>query len=175
LLTILGAVACAEAVERVTGLPAELKWPNDLELGRLKIGGILVETEVRGGELQWSVIGIGLNANWDPAEVPEIAMTATSLSRAVGHEIARTSLLRVLLQRVDHHYLNLRAGKRDELFDAWRRRLTTIGQAVRIEQAGAMLEGTAEDVTTRGALIVRDQAGMTHELAAGEITLRRAR
>ena len=173
-LTILGAVAGAEAVEQSTGLAAELKWPNDLELGGRKIGGILAETEVGGAVLQWTVIGIGLNVNWDPSGLPEIAMTATSLSRAAGRELPRAPLLRALLQRLDHWYLELRAGRRDRLFDAWRRRLTTLGQTVSVDRAGATIHGVAEGVTAQGALLVRDHAGTTHELTAGEVTVRRS-
>ena len=174
-LTILGAVAGAEAVEQSTGLAAELKWPNDLELGGRKIGGILAETEVGGTELQWTVVGIGINVNWDPSEIPEIAARATSLARAAGRELPRPPLLRALLQRLDHRYLELREGRRDRLFDAWRRRLTTLGQEVSVEQAGATIHGVAMDVTARGALLVRDYAGTTHELTAGEVTVRRSR
>lgn len=172
-LTILGAVASAEAIEQATGLAIGLKWPNDLELGGLKIGGVLVETEVRGNQLRWSVLGIGINTNWDPTNVAELATTATSLSRATGQEIAQAQLLKALVQRLDHYYLRLRGGSGDELFEAWRGRLTTLGQMVRIEGAGTTLEGIAEDVTAQGALLVRDQVGTLHELTAGEISVRK--
>ena len=173
-LTILGAVASAEAVEQSTGLAAELKWPNDLELGGRKVGGILAETEVGGAELKWTVVGIGINVNWDPSEIPQIAARATSLSRTAGREHPRAPLLRALLQRLDYWYLGLREGSRDGIFDAWRRRLTTLGQEVSVEQAGTMIHGVAKDVTAQGALLVRDHAGTTHELTAGEVTVRRS-
>lgn len=172
-LTILGAVAGAEAIEQATGLAVGLKWPNDLELGRLKIGGVLVETEVRGQQLQWSVLGIGINTNWDPASIPELATSATSLSRATGQQIDHALLLKTLTQRLDQYYLRLRDGTGDELFAAWCGRLTTLGQMVRVEGAGALLEGIAEDVTAQGALLVRDTNGTLHELTAGEISVRR--
>lgn len=174
-LTILGAVAGAEAIEQATGLAVGLKWPNDLESGRLKVGGVLVETELRGNLLQWSVLGIGINTNWDPAHVPELATTATSLSRATGHAIDHAALLKALIQRLDDHYLRLRDETGDELFGAWRGRLTTVGEMVRVTGAGTTLEGIAENVTAQGALLVRDTIGTLHELTAGEISVRRTR
>lgn len=173
-LTILSAVAGAEAVEQTTGLAVGLKWPNDLELDELKIGGVLVETEVRGNQLRWGVLGIGINTNWDPATIPELAATATSLARAADHEIAHAPLLKTLIQRLDHYYLHLRDGARAGLFAAWRGRLTTLGQVVTVTGASAPLEGIAEDVTAQGALLVRDHAGTLHELTAGEVSVRRA-
>ncbi len=171
-LTIMAAVAAAEAVEEIASVPVELKWPNDLEIGGLKLGGILVETEITGGAIQWAVAGIGLNANWDPASIPELATTATTLASATGRPISRAELLLALLRRLDDHYLRLRAGAREALFDAWRRRLTTIGRVVRAETPGGALEGVAEDVTLTGALVVRDSAGTRHEFTAGDVTVR---
>ena len=55
------------------------------------------------------------------------------------------------------------------------RALTSDGQEVSVEQAGATIHGVAMDVTARGALLVRDYAGTTHELTAGEVTVRRSR
>lgn len=173
LLTILGAVAGAEAVEQETGLSVGLKWPNDLEIDRLKIGGVLVETEVRGNTLRWCVLGIGINTNWNPADIPDLAMSATSISRAAGREVDRAALLQTLLRCIDDQYQRLRDGERDYLFDAWRTRLTTLGQPVRVTGAATTLEGVAEGVDSQGALIIRDTTGTTHTFTAGDVSVRR--
>ena len=172
-LTIMAAVACAEAVEATAPVLVDVKWPNDLQIMGLKLGGILVETELAGGAFQWAVIGIGLNVNWDPATIPELSATATSLSSAVGRPISRAQLLVALLRRLDAHYAQLEVGAREPLFDAWRGRLTLLGHSVRVETPTGLIEGVAEDVTTGGSLIVRDRASTRHELAAGEVTVRR--
>ena len=171
-LTILATVACAEAIARVADVPVELKWPNDLEAAGLKLGGILVETEIAGGTIRWAVAGMGINVNWDPASVPELATTATSLASVAGRPISRAELLRTLILGLDDRYTRLRAGAKTELFEAWRARLTTLGRGVRVERAGRTFDGIAEEVTARGALIVRDRTGGRHELAAGEVTIR---
>jgi biotin-(acetyl-CoA carboxylase) ligase len=59
LLTIASGVAVAEAVRTATGLPAEIKWPNDVLVGRRKLAGILTEAAAQGGELQFVVAGPG--------------------------------------------------------------------------------------------------------------------
>jgi BirA family biotin operon repressor/biotin-[acetyl-CoA-carboxylase] ligase len=171
-LTILAAVACAEAVEEVTSLRAGLKWPNDLQVQERKLGGILVETEVTDNLLTWAILGIGLNVDWDIASVPELAPTATTLASALGRPISRLHLLTALIRHLDDRYTRLRAGERHRLFEDWRARLTTLGHAVRAESAGSAIEGYAEAVTPDGSLVVRDHAGTRHELTAGDVTVR---
>ena len=171
-LTMVAGLAAAEAVEEVAAIPVELKWPNDLQIGGLKLGGILVESEIAESAFQWAIVGIGLNVNWSPESIPELAGRATALSSTLGRPISRPDLLRALLQRMEHHYLRLRSGARSTLFDAWRERLTTIGREVRVERSGHWLEGVAEDVSPTGALIVRDERGVLHTLNAGDVTVR---
>ena len=172
-LTMLAAVASAEAIEEATTLRVDLKWPNDLEIEGRKLGGILVETEVTSGQLAWAVVGIGLNVNWDPAAVAELAATGTSLAVALGESVSRAHLLQSLIARLDDRYTRLRAGQRQRLFDDWRSRLATVGQPVQAEAAGTLVEGVAEGVTASGALVMRDAAGARHELIAGDVTVRR--
>ena len=172
-LTMLAGVAAAEAAEEIAApITIELKWPNDLQVAGLKLGGILVETELSGGRINWAIVGIGVNCNWNPASVPELAGIATSLADAAGRPISRTDLFTALLRRLDTWYTRLNIGARTALWEAWRSRLAMLGRPVRAEVAGKVLEGIAEDVTDSGALIVRDAEGRRHELAAGEITIR---
>ncbi|MGB4675756.1 MAG: hypothetical protein WBH90_03430, partial [Aggregatilineales bacterium] len=60
----------------------------------------------------------------------------------------------------------------EALLGAWRARCVTLGQRVRVETPGGVVEGTAEDITPQGALWLRDDAGQRHRIAAGEATLR---
>jgi BirA family biotin operon repressor/biotin-[acetyl-CoA-carboxylase] ligase len=174
LLTMLAAVAAAEAIEAVTALSVDLKWPNDLQIGGRKLGGILVETEMSHTQLRWTVIGCGINVNWNPRVIPELAATATSLSAELGQPIARRVLLQGLLSRLDARYALLRQGQRSALFGEWRSRLHTLGQAVRAETPHGPLLGIAEDVTLDGALILRDDHDQQHIVTAGDVTIRPA-
>lgn len=172
-LTMLASVAAAEALES-TGLPIDLKWPNDLHVAGRKLGGILVETELNEERLAWTVIGCGINVNWEPTAIPELGESATSLSRELGQPLARRPLLLALLTALDTHYLELRRGAHSALFTAWRSRLKTIGQQVRADTPQGILHGLAEDVTSEGSLIIRDASGVRHTVTAGDVSLRPA-
>lgn len=160
-----------------------LKWPNDLvvpsaptavgdpadPLGYRKVGGILAESH-RIGAGEWVVLGIGLNVNWP--EVPaELAALATSIDRVVGHEIDREDLVAAVLGAFDARWLPLVEGadQRRELLAAYRERSSTLGGRVRVELPDGELVGTATDVTTEGALVVRDDDGVVHTVTVGDV------
>ena len=99
-LTVVASHALADAIEQLTGLRSELKFPNDLLLGGRKVAGILAEA--REGRV---VAGIGVNVNIGEAELPvEVETAATSLLIKTGREIDRADLLVELLVRLETRY-----------------------------------------------------------------------
>ena len=99
-LTVVASHALADAIEQLTGLRSELKFPNDLLLGGRKVAGILAEA--REGRV---VAGIGVNVNIGEAELPvEVETAATSLLIETGREIDRADLLVELLVRLETRY-----------------------------------------------------------------------
>ncbi len=179
-LTMLAGVALCEAVEQAAPLRAGLKWPNDLLLAAgpgeqtptLKAAGILSELELMDGQIGWVVIGMGVNVNWRPSGLVDgrdLAHVATSLASAAGQTVDRAALLRALLTRLDARYAMLRQGRREELFTAWRARLATIGQMVRVRLPIGEVSGIAESVDLAGALLLRDEHGVLHTILAGDV------
>jgi BirA family biotin operon repressor/biotin-[acetyl-CoA-carboxylase] ligase len=168
-LTMSCGLAVADAIESQTGLLAGLKWPNDLLIAGAKVGGILTEIGLQGTEVEYAVVGIGLNVNLDPVRLPAgLHMPATSLSHELGAEVARLPLLLTLLQGVEERYLALRVGQsphRD-----WVARLVTLGKPVTVTSSGQVLEGTAEDVDADGALLVRLADGRLKRVLAGDVS-----
>jgi BirA family transcriptional regulator, biotin operon repressor / biotin---[acetyl-CoA-carboxylase] ligase len=99
-LTGVAAHACAEAIEALTGLQTELKFPNDVLVGGRKLAGILAE--VREGRV---VAGIGVNVNVAEADLPRgLETPATSLLVETGREVDRAELLVELLERLERRY-----------------------------------------------------------------------
>jgi BirA family biotin operon repressor/biotin-[acetyl-CoA-carboxylase] ligase len=179
-ITMMAGVALCEAVEKTAPLVATLKWPNDLMLpasagappSTHKAAGILSEFDLEGGLLSWVVVGMGVNVDWSPSGVVDghdLALVATSLSAAAGRPVSRVALLRALLERLDARYHDLRQGRREELFAAWRGRLATLGQQVVVRMPRGELSGVAEGVELSGALLLRDEQGALHTVLAGDI------
>ena len=171
-LTMLCGLAVAESVEAETGLPVGLKWPNDLEIGGAKVGGILTEVELSGVRISYALVGLGLNVNLDPQQLTGAVLTrATSLSAELGRPVARLPLLWAVLRAIDARYLALGAGAPD-LHAAWARRLVTLGRTVTVSTGDAAWQGTAEVVDAEGALLVRRADGSIERIIAGDVTVR---
>jgi BirA family biotin operon repressor/biotin-[acetyl-CoA-carboxylase] ligase len=99
-LSLVAGRACAEAIEAVTGLQPQLKFPNDVLVEGRKVAGILAEA--REGRV---VLGIGINANMTAEQLPtEVDTPATSLRLEAGQEIDRIELLVTLLEHLERHY-----------------------------------------------------------------------
>jgi BirA family transcriptional regulator, biotin operon repressor / biotin---[acetyl-CoA-carboxylase] ligase len=178
-LTMLTALAAAEALEAAAGLPIHLKWPNDLMLHHdrawRKVGGILLEGNLdESGRLDSAVVGLGLNVNIPSDQLPPASTPASSLLAATGQEIDRLLLLADLLLRLEGYYETAVAGQSPQ--PVWNERLLTLGRAVRVTQrsgdVATIIEGTAEATDEWGSLLVRDASGKLHTISAGDVTMR---
>lgn len=171
-LTMLCGLAMTDAVMSETGLRADLKWPNDIVIGGAKAGGILTELTLAGERVDHVIVGIGLNVNLEPAQLPgRLLMSATSLSQALGRQVMRHSLLMTFLRAVEARYMALNAGHSPHL--EWMARLVTLAQFVTVSGGDTVLEGMAEGVDKNGALLVRLADGRLETVVAGDVTLRR--
>jgi BirA family biotin operon repressor/biotin-[acetyl-CoA-carboxylase] ligase len=167
---MLASLAVAHCIETVTGLKSQIKWPNDVLINNKKVSGILIEDEVRGKAVAYSIIGIGLNVNIKLSDFPEIMPIATSLSDEVGREISRLDIIRKLLVEAEMLYLALQAG--ESIFEEWRDRLVTLGRKVQARWGETRYEGIAESVARDGSLLLRQSDGSLFNIVAGDVTLR---
>jgi BirA family biotin operon repressor/biotin-[acetyl-CoA-carboxylase] ligase len=170
-LSAAAALAAREAC--MTIAPVVLKWPNDLvSVDGEKVGGLLLETIVQEERVGAVVIGIGINVNWQRAEMPsEIAAESTSLAELVGGAIDRVQLLATLLDALDAELAAVEHGISP--LRRYRDACATLGTEVRVETAGGNVDGLATDVDERGALVVETSAGPV-ALTSGEIVRVRA-
>jgi BirA family transcriptional regulator, biotin operon repressor / biotin---[acetyl-CoA-carboxylase] ligase len=167
-LVMASAVAVAEASQLVAGIPAGIKWPNDVEVGGKKAGGILIETTS-----DFGVLGIGLNVNGTLADDPLLGSSATTLADAAGHSLSREMLFVELLQRFDQRYAELSTGgvaAQEALRAAWRERLVTLGRRVTVTQGDSSLTGIAEGVDAGGSLLLRRDDGTRATVRWGDVS-----
>ncbi len=164
-------LSLVEAVREVTGLEAELKWPNDVLIGGRKCAGILAEAA---GEAV--VVGAGVNVTLTAGELPESigATPATSLNLEGARCTDRTRLASALLDafagRLDRWYAADGDVATAGLLHEYRTHCSTLGSAVRVELPdGRRPTGTAVDVDDDGALVIRDAAGERHRFTAADV------
>jgi BirA family biotin operon repressor/biotin-[acetyl-CoA-carboxylase] ligase len=170
--TLAAAVATTRAV-REAGVDAHIKWPNDVLVGSeegvsgaesgdeatddpargrggRKLAGVLTEMEGEADRVSWLVVGVGVNANVDAADLPP---GATSVREEAG-DVPR----RAFVQRLLEEFHSLREDP-DAVLPAWREYASTLGRRVRVETPGGVVEGEAVDVRFPGALVVRTDGG----------------
>jgi BirA family biotin operon repressor/biotin-[acetyl-CoA-carboxylase] ligase len=189
-LPLLAGVAVASAVTAVTGVPTQLKWPNDVlaapapapaasagpsvsaGLSAAKLAGILAEAA---GDAV--VVGVGLNVSTEPGELPPPgpgALAATSLRIAGATALDREPLLAAILAGFERWYLAWRRADGDPgrcgLRAEYTRWSGTIGRRVRVElPGGQVLSGLAVGVEEDGRLLVRVSPDAELSVAAGDV------
>jgi BirA family biotin operon repressor/biotin-[acetyl-CoA-carboxylase] ligase len=169
-LVMLASLAVVHSMEVVTGLKAQVKWPNDILISGKKVCGILTESEMKAGRVDYAIIGIGINVNLRVNDLSEISAIATSLSDESGREVSPVDVIRHLLVEMERLYLTLPAG--ESIYEAWRDRLVTLGKRIYVESGDNRLEGIAESVDRTGALMLRHADGSSTRIVAGDVILR---
>jgi len=162
-LTLAAGVGIAEGIEIATGLRTDLKWPNDLYVGRRKLAGILAEAEM-------PAVTLGYGINVSPmAYPPELADRATSLETELGRAIDRGLVFAETLAGLASRYDDLLAGRVDAILDAWRARApASMGSRVAWTTNEGERRGITAGIDHRGALLV-NSCGSLERIVAGEL------
>ena len=168
LLSLSTGLAVAAAIEEITVLRPDLRWPNDLLLatpeGERKFCGILTEMNAEPTRVRYVIVGIGLNVNQESFP-PELATLATSLRVVTGRTWSRVALAAALLQSLDRECRQLRERnsllRRFEQVSSYAR-----DRAVRVEEDGGYC-GVTAGLDERGFLRVRTDTGVRTVLSGG--------
>lgn len=165
-LPFLIAVSVCRVIREVAGLPAVLKWPNDIMIGDRKVCGILLEV---GSDGKSVIAGVGLNVNQRLDEFPAaLQETATSLALEAGHPFERPFLLAAILGCIEEKVERLIDEGGGSLMGEYRVLCATIGKRVRIDFPNRMAEyGVVSGIADNGAVIfIPDAAGAGANKAA---------
>jgi BirA family biotin operon repressor/biotin-[acetyl-CoA-carboxylase] ligase len=178
-LSLATGLAVQSAIATLTGLVADIRWPNDLLLGSRKCGGVLVETSAVASQLdapamlRYAVIGVGVNVNHDnfPAELEDIA---TSLRRESGRAWAREELLVEFLRALEKEIGLLETELRGEstgrgLLERFAAASSWVrGKQVRVDESGGYT-GVTDGLDARGFLRVAGDDGALHTVLSGGV------
>ena len=170
LLTTMAATATAEAIEKVSGQTAQIKWINDIYINRHKVAGILTEASIAkgGGYLDYAVVGIGINIsqpeNGFPDEIKNIATAISSKDVKI-----KNHLIGEVINRFIYYYRHLSEKK---YLREYRKRLFFLGEEITVIEAGKTYTATALDIDDMCHLIVKTDTGEEKTLYSGEISIR---
>ena len=146
-----------------------IRWPNDVLLEGKKVCGILTEMSLRADKIDYIVVGVGLNVNTRPDELPD---GGGSLFSVAKRSFDIEDLSHMIIKRIDagygmlleHKFYHIREDLRaaSQLF---------LGSRVRITNGDREIQGYAVDFDEDGGLVVRKDSGVLECVAAGSLEL----
>ncbi len=172
LISMVAGVAVAETLTQYCPGKIELKWPNDVLVKGKKICGILAQMKTAAEDVDFVVVGIGINVNIRgnqfPAEVLEIA---TSLSLETGQEISRQDLIIKLFENFAKWYRKLLQNGFAAIKEKWLNLAPMIGQNVQVIHFYETIQGQAIGIDDAGSLIIVSVQGEKMVINAGDATI----
>jgi BirA family transcriptional regulator, biotin operon repressor / biotin---[acetyl-CoA-carboxylase] ligase len=171
-LTLLAAVAIVQAIEDLTDLLPEIKWPNDILIRGKKVTGILTELEAEADRINSIIIGIGMNVNQTKEDFPsELQEIATSLFIEKGEKVSRSDLIKGIFMNLEKLYLLYLEEGFLPIKLLWEGYAISIGRKITARTLSNSIIGTAQGITDDGVLIMVDEHGKTHHVYSADIEL----
>ncbi len=161
-LTFLASLTLVGVLQETAGIETTVKWPNDILAGGRKICGLLAEMDAASGAIEFVNIGIGINVN---NRLPPDQTAAASVEMLAGRRVSRTMILRRFLERFE---ANLRDVPLSDVIRRWKKTAGSLQKRVTVETCEESIQGTAEDVDSEGALIVRTDNGRRRRIVYGD-------
>ncbi len=171
-ITLVAAISVLRAVQNVTGMEPEIKWPNDLLIRGKKFCGILTEIESEMDLINFVIVGIGVNINMDTRVLPaDIRLHATSLMEELGRPIDRGYFTSQLLSEFENHYTIFVREGISPIINEMYPYLKMMGKKVKVQFMDEVVEGVAERLDLDGALLLKKEDGSIEKILAGDVTI----
>ena len=170
LITLATGVAVCKTL-RTIGVNAQIKWPNDILINDKKVSGILTEAKASFNNLDYVVVGIGIDTNLTMNDFPEeLKENVTSLKDEANREIKEKKIIRIFLEEFEKFYNYFKEEDYEKILNEWRHLSKTIGSEVIIHQPlGKVIEGYAIGINKEGSLIIEKNDGSLEKIFAGEL------
>ncbi|MBK3496745.1 biotin--[acetyl-CoA-carboxylase] ligase [Viridibacillus sp. YIM B01967] len=170
--TLVAAVALTKAIDDVTGVRPEIKWPNDLLIQGKKCTGILTELQADPDRVNAIIMGIGINVNHEQADFDEeIKDIATSLKIVSGKHIDRAALVARILYYLEIYSAQYVKEGFEPIKSEWESYSCTIGSRIRATTLQDVFIGKAIGITKDGVLELQLDDGTIKGIYSADITL----
>lgn len=182
LLSFTAALAVCDTIAQRTGLESKVKWPNDILINHKKVCGILLDIATKGINIEYAIIGIGINANvniqkilpyMDDYKVSDASVTSLK-NELSGKYVNRPAFLKTLFERFEHYYGGLEKEENGALviLNRVKDRLDILNAKVTIEQSNKMIEGVVVGLGSDGSLLLKKNDGSSIEVNHGGTRIR---
>lgn len=169
-MTLVAAVAVTRAIEELTGLAPQIKWPNDILLDGKKVTGILTELQADPDLIKAIILGIGINVNQSEMDFPlELKPIATSLKMALGESVNRAALIAKILGYLEYYTKLYETHGFSPIKLLWEGYSNTAGKRIRAVMLNETIEGTALGISNEGMLELKLDDGTIRGIYSADI------
>jgi BirA family transcriptional regulator, biotin operon repressor / biotin---[acetyl-CoA-carboxylase] ligase len=157
------------------GVPAAIKWPNDILIEGRKVAGSFGVVATAGDLVDYVILGVGVNVNVERRVIERglgaAAAGAISLREAAGRPIDRNRFTAAYLNAFEKWLDVYRVSGPPPVLGAWRKRDVLAGRWVRVLGEGPQYEGRVLGANSDGQLVVQDTSDVQHRVVAAEVTV----
>lgn len=164
-LTLVSAVALCEALRKVSGVEATIKWPNDILIDGKKVSGILTELNAEMDRIKFVIVGIGVNVNTLSSQLPP---EGTSLKIEAKKDFSRVEVLREILRSFEKWVGLFETQGFPEVRKRWKELSWTLGKRVKFIEPHGETIGTAIDLASDGCLLLKKDSGEIVKKISGD-------
>lgn len=165
-LTMMASLAVYDTLSAYLPANPQIKWPNDILYFGQKVCGILIENTISGGQIENTIIGIGVNINQRIFSVPK----ATSLAEICQQDFKVEEIAGYLLINLEKRYLELKAGKINSLKEDYHSKLYQKDEWHNYEESGRVFAGKLIGVSNEGKLKLEVESGLEKEFVFKQIS-----
>jgi BirA family biotin operon repressor/biotin-[acetyl-CoA-carboxylase] ligase len=177
LFPMLTSLALAFTIEKILKLKPNLKWPNDVMLKNKKVAGILVDASVESNQIEYIVIGVGINFKIKPKTIDKIINSRNNrITTLVNHnqDADPVLFLQDFLFEFERLYNKLMTNNFKEIKTEWEKRSSTLGKNISVSTPNGEVKGRAISLDDDGALLI-SQKGRMQRLLVGDVSYRTGR
>ncbi len=170
-LSVCAGLALAVTIQKLFGLEAKVKWPNDCVLEQRKLGGILLELSAEMDQTKFVIMGVGINVNQRRGDFPATLQDkATSVRIEWGERVSRLEVLKCFLERFEKIYLLFKKRGLRAFRHEIKKYSSILKKEVKVKFGHQTITGMAWDIDDKGFLLVKTKEKI-ETIVAGEVSL----
>ena len=182
IFSLVTAISVCEIINEMFNLKTRIKWPNDIVIYNKKIAGIIIDSSINNSNIDYIVIGIGINIVIDILKINLFLSSSNRLSQnitSLQHEVKekcidRFILLKQLLERLEYYFFLIQ-NKTDytKIIDIYKKLSNTLGKSIYVYGKDVKeFCAIAKDIDIDGGLILKRENNIIEKLYCGEISIR---
>ena len=175
LIPILSAVALSKSIKKILGVETEVKWPNDIILNGKKVAGILVDASVQANNIDYLILGIGINFDIDTKKLEKrLSKTpnfyGVNSLRGNNNKTPPKILLKEFLFQFEKNLSSLNKGEKAKIVKEWTKKAAGIGRKITINTSSGKISGISQGIDSDGALKIKTKKKI-ERILVGDVDL----